>query len=96
MANWKDPALLLGLANTGGIAATFIYLLKYIQDLQRQITELNNKHDNENIDIRLTIFAQAIIDFEELLNKKINDNESVFHNFLKENQFLLDFYGVPI
>ena len=45
MANWKDPALLLGLANTGGIAATFIYLLKYIQDLQRQITELNAKHD---------------------------------------------------
>ena len=45
MANWKDPALLLGFANTGGLVATFIYLLRSIQDLQKQVTELNNKHD---------------------------------------------------
>ena len=68
----------------------------FMENKEGGTLELNNKHDSENVDIRLTIFAQAIIDFEELLGKKINENESVFHNFLKENPFLLDFYGVPI
>jgi hypothetical protein len=45
MTNWKDPALLLGLANTGGLVASFIYLLKLNHNLQAQIVEINNKYN---------------------------------------------------
>lgn len=43
---------------------------------------------------RLAVLDQIICRFEKLLNDNPQGNESLFHNFLKENPSLLDLYGI--
>jgi hypothetical protein len=45
---------------------------------------------------RLAIFKKAINQFEALLAESNNADESVFHDFLKNNSILLDVYGESI
>lgn len=45
---------------------------------------------------RLTAFKKAIDDFENLLNEHLQADESLFHDFLKQNSVLLDIYGEVI
>ena len=45
---------------------------------------------------RLSSLRKAIDKFEVLLEKCSSEDESVFHEFLKENPVLLDVYGEPI
>lgn len=45
---------------------------------------------------RLTTLQRAIADFESLLNEHPQADETLFHNFLKNNPVLLDIYGEVI
>lgn len=77
------------------------------RDLGKKIGQISDKQLAEIIFLRKIVLdspdryeiekiGEKIEAFERLLNEHEDDNESVFHEFLYKNSFLLDLYGEPV
>lgn len=45
---------------------------------------------------RLSLLKRTIDEFQDLLDQHANEDESVFHSYLREHPILLDIYGTPV
>jgi hypothetical protein len=86
-------------ANLNDISCDYVYLENQKQrrfPINRNFSEgeFTKLFEADHSYNRLAVLDQIICRFEKLLNDNPQGNESLFHNFLKENPSLLDLYGI--
>lgn len=69
-----------------------INLVEYVELMPDDIKE----HFISNFHFDIADFERVINNFEELLNLKKDDDESIFHDYINNNPVLLDVYGEAI